>query len=439
MKTIPGILLIFFLSSLVVAENWPQWRGPSQQGVTSELGLVTQWGDRENILWKTSIPGRGHSSPIVWNDQLFLTTALEGPELPDGPRAPKHMMGDQEFKHPDWTGSDHVWSLKVLSLDRKTGQILWERAAYEGPVYDHKHRANTYASPTPVTDGTYLWAYFGAEGIYCYDLQGNLIWEKDLGDIGTIGMGVGSSPVLHEDKIILVCDQNFGGNESFVVALNKRTGERIWKVDRTQRASWATPLLLTVEGRDELLVSGAEQIVSYDPATGEVIWTSEGVVSHAIPSIVYDDKRVYLSAGSQAKRAMAIRLGGRGDLTGSDYVVWRHDKGTAYVPSPIYYQGYLYLMTDKGILTCLDAETGEVIYEGGRVPVPATFKASPVAFDGKILLSSEDGDVFVIKAGPQHEVLQTNSLHEPIVASPAISNGVIFIRGAQHLFAIGRN
>jgi outer membrane protein assembly factor BamB len=326
----------------------------------------------------------------------------------------------------------------VISIDARNGKMLWDRTAYDGPVFDHRHRKNTYASPTPSTDGEYVYAFFGSEGLYCYDFKGKLVWNVSLGGIPQLGMGPGASPVLYKDLVIVVCDHDMGDG-SFIAALNRKTGKEVWRVSRKTRATWATPVLVSRNGREELIVSGAETVLSYDPATGKEIWRCKGVESHAIPSPVVGHEMVFLSAGSQAKRAMAVRLGGTGDLTDSPSIVWKYDKGTAYVPSPILYGDYLYLMTDRGLLTCLDAKTGVVKYEGGRPPIPATFTASPVAFDGKIMLTSEDGDTFVVKAGPVHEVLRTNSIGEPVYASPAISSGRIYIRGASHLFCIANS
>ena len=284
-----------------------------------------------------------------------------------------------------------------------------------------------------------MWTLFDAEGVYCYDFDGKLIWKTSLGKFAKMGMGNGMSPVLYENLVILQCDQEDGGPGSFIAALDKLSGKEVWRAPRTQRKTWATPVLVRTPQRTELIASGAESTVSYDPATGKELWRSEGVVSHAIPSAVTGHDMVFVSGGSsgQLKLAIGIRLGGSGNLKGPPYVVWKYNKGTAYVPSPILYGDYLYLMTDAGIITCLDAKTGEVKYEGGRVPMPATFSASPVAFDDKILLTSEDGDTFVIKAGPAHEVLRTNSLGEPVYASIAIGGGKLFIRGAKHLYCIG--
>jgi outer membrane protein assembly factor BamB len=248
-------------------------------------------------------------------------------------------------------------------------------------------------------------------------------------------MAPGTSPVLYENLVILQCDEE-NGEKSFIVALDKKTGKEVWKAPRKVQASWATPLIVRAGKRTELITSGNEWVISYDPKTGKELWTAKGHESNAIPTPVAGLGMVFITAGFPVKQTKAITLGGSGDITSSG-VSWTYGKGMAYVPSPILYGDYLYLTTDRGILTCLDAKTGKVIYEGGRVPIPATFTASPVAFEGKILLTSEDGDTFVIKAGPQHAVVATNSLGEPVYASPAISDGMIFIRGEKNLFAIG--
>ena len=441
MKLCGRIGLAFVIALFVVSSaqartsaGWPQWRGPSGQGTSDEKNLPTQWSANTNIKWKTSIAGRGHSSPIVWGNKIFLTTAIEGALVP-GAKAVKHMYPEGEFLHPDSVGADHKHLFKVICLDRQTGKILWEQTAFEGTPYDDRHRKSSFAAATPATDGKYVYAYFGTEGLYAFDMKGKLAWKADLGKIGTVGMGTGTSPILYENLVIVQCDEEFGEG-SFIVGVDKKTGKEVWRTPRKKiEVSWSTPLLVRTAKRAELITSGNEAIVAYDPATGKELWRHKGVDSNAIPSPVANSQLVFVSAGFPAKIAMAITLGGAGDL--SDKVVWKYEKGTAYVPSPILYGDYLYLTTDRGILTCLDARTGEVKYEGGRVPVPATFTASPIAFEGKILMTSEDGDTFVIKAGPRHEILATNTVGEPVYASPAVADGNIFIRGERNLYCIG--
>jgi outer membrane protein assembly factor BamB len=436
-----ALLISLFVSVLILTSNvgaspdagWPQWRGPSGQGVSTEKNLPAEWTTTKNIKWKTAITGRGHSSPIVWGNRIFLTTAIEGDLVP-GAKAVKHMDGDKEFLHPDSVGADHKHLFKVICIDRDSGKIAWEQTAFAGTPYDNRHRKSSFASATPATDGKYVYAFFGTEGLYAYDMSGKLIWKADLGKLGTVGMGTGTSPILYENLVILQCDEE-NGAASFIVGIDKESGKEVWRSPRKVQVSWSTPLLVRSGNRAELVTSGSEFVISYDPVSGKELWRHKGVESNAIPSPVASNDLVFISAGFPAKVAMAIKLGSTGDL--ADAVVWRYNKGTAYVPSPILYGDYLYLTSDRGVLTCLDAKTGEVKYEGGRVPVPASFTASPVAVDGKILMTSEDGDTFVAKAGPKHEIIGTNSVGEPVYASPAIADGHIFIRGERNLYCIG--
>lgn len=415
---------------------WPQFRGPAGQGVSAEKGLPDAWSATQNVLWKTAIPGRGHSSPVVWGDRIFLTTAVEGEVVP-GAKGVKHILEGEEFRHPQGVGDDRRHTFKVLALDARDGRVVWERTAHEGLPFDTRHQRGSFASQTPVTDGSVVIAYFGSEGlVFAYDFAGNLKWKVALGGIATVGVGVGTSPVLYKDLVVLQCDED-NGDKSFIAALDKKTGREVWRVARKVQVSWATPILVRAAGRDELITSGTEWVIAYAPATGKELWRAKGLESNAVPSPVAVGEVVVLSAGYPTKVAMAIRAGGSGDVTGTPRVLWRHDKGTAYVPSPIAYEGRVYLVSDKGILTAVDPLTGAIVYEGGRVPVPATVMSSPVAYEGKILISSMEGDTFVIKAGPTHEVLKTNTLGEPIAASPAIVRGRIYIRGEKHLYAIG--
>jgi outer membrane protein assembly factor BamB len=424
-------------TSASVDDNWAQWRGPDGLGVSSSASYPDEWAPDKNIAWKTPVAGRGHSSPIVWQDRIFLTTSIEGGKAPDDHKAPIHLGFDLKpgYYHADSVGADHLYALKVLAFDAKNGKPLWERTVYDGVMYDNRHSKNTYASSTMATDGKSVYAFFESAGLYVFDFDGKLLWKKSLGGIAKAGMGPGTSPVIFEDLLILQCDQEMGDG-SFIVALDRKDGREVWRQARTTRRSWATPLIVRTPARVEMVTSGAEVVISYDPRTGRELWRANGTESHPIPSPVAGDGLVFLSAGSSGKRAMAIKLGGDGDLTNSPAVVWRYRKGAAYVPSPILRGPYFYLMSDTGIITCIEASTGKVVYEGGRPPVPATFTASLVSYGERLLATSEDGDTFVIKAGPTHEIVRTNSVGEPVYASLALAGDSIYIRGAQHLFAI---
>jgi outer membrane protein assembly factor BamB len=422
-------------SSAKVSTNWPQWRGPDGQGVSAETGLPDEWSNTTNVKWKTPIAGRGHSSPIVWGKKIFLTSALDGEPIPGRTAGVTHKMSDgSDFVHPDAVGANLKHTFKVVCLDRDSGKILWERVAYEGPVYDSRHKKASFASSTPATDGKYVFAFFGSEGLYAYDFAGKLLWKQAMPKLGTASVGYGVSPILYQNLVIMLCDDS-GGN-SFIAAYDKKTGKEAWKVARKVDITWSSPVLVHTKSRTEVVTAAAEAIIAYDPATGKELWRHKGLESNAVPSPVVENDLVVLTSGYPKKIALAIRAGGSGDITGTPQVAWTYNKGTAYVPSPILYGDYIYLMTDRGLLTCLDVKTGKVEYEGARVPKPQIFMASPVAYEGKILLTSEEGDTYMLKAGPKHEVLRTNSLGENVYASPAIADGKIFIRGEQNLYCI---
>lgn len=412
-------------------------------GISAETRLPLTWSNQDNVLWKTPIKGKGHSSPVIWGDHVFLTTAIEG-EVAGEEHRVVHMRDGfldenpanrERYIHPGSAGADRIHTWKVLALDAGDGSLRWERTVFEGLPYDDAHRSGSFASLTPVTDGEHVYAHFGSEGVYAFDFDGNLIWSHDFGDLANWGLGDGSSPVLFGDLLIIVADID-NGDDSFIVGLDKRSGEEIWRTPRRVRTHWSTPLLLDGPDGPELIVNGFHYVASYDPATGVELWRAPGLRGNVIATPVADADTVYVSMGYPEKITRAIRLGRRGDLADTDAMLWEYEGGTAYVPSNLLYGDQIYLIADNGMLTSLDAESGEIIYRGGRVPVPGRFAASPVAYDGKLLLASQDGDMFVIKAGPEHEVLAVNSIDEAIWASPAIAGGRLYVRGSEHLYCI---
>ena len=435
-RSLTGIAAVCALSLATVSaagENWPQWRGPGGQGISSETSLPTEWSATKNVLWKTELPGTGMSSPIVWGDRIYLTSMIEGEAIP-GQRAVKHRYGkDEDWVHPDSVAADKKHTLKVIALDAKSGKVLWDKVAYEGPVYDARHRRSTFAGPTPVTDGAMVYAYFGPEGLYAYDADGNLKWKAGE-KFPTLGLGTGTSPILFENLVIIQRDEHNAAH-SALVAYDKKTGKEAWATKRAVDLSWGTPILVQAGGRTELVTNGSEAIVAYDPATGKELWRSAGVESNAIHTPLAGHGLVIVTAGYPVKRVIALRPGVVED---GKRVAWEYARGTVYVVSNILYGDYLYLFTDNGIVTCLDPKTGEVKYEGGRIPKPARFMGSPVAYGGYVAMTSEDGDTFMLKAGPTHEIVRTNSIDEPVYSSAAIANGRILIRGDKHLFAIGQ-
>lgn len=426
-----AICLSCAFSAGLAAENWPQWRGPGGQGISTEKQLPTEWSPATNVAWKVELP-HGYSSPIVWGDRIFLTSAIEGEVVPG------HIPESVRIKqpHPQSVSGDKKHALKVLALDTKTGKTVWEQTAYEGTVFDARHQRSTFAGPTAITDGKMVFAYFGPEGLYAYDMNGKPAW-KVVEKFHTLGLGAGTSPILHENLVIIQRDEdNEKGKEtSAVVAYDKATGKEVWKTMRPVQISWSTPVIVNAGARAELVTNGSEHVISYDPATGKELWKTTGVQSNAIHTPLVGKGLVIVTAGYPAKKIIAIRTG---DQPEDKRVAWQYTKGTGYVLSNILYGDYVYLSTDNGILTCLDAATGAVKYEGGRPWKPTHFMGSAVAYDGFIAMTSEDGDTYMIKAGPAHQIVRVNSVDEPVYSSLALANGRVYIRGTKHLYAIGK-
>ena len=426
-----AVFLLLALHLIAGSGDWPGWRGPSSNGISPLKDLPTAWSPDRNISWKTPVPGRGHSSPVVWGTHIFLTTDLEGGLIPNKV-VPMHILKGQPFRNPDSRGADHEHTLKVLCYDANTGRELWDRIVHSGEVYDEIHRTADYAAATPATDGKYVYASFGSEGYYKLDFEGHLIWKADLGKIDTLGYGYGPSPVLYQDKVIILADQDDTA-KSFIAALSTVDGRVLWKTPRKITNTWGTPVIVEVRGEKQLIANGGANVIAYDPRDGRELWRSEGPNGVIVHTPVFGAGMVFASVGFPGKKTLAIRLD---PAAGENRVAWTYSKGTSYIPSPLFYNGYLYLMSDSGMLTCLDAKTGEVKYEAKRVPDPGSFTSSMTEFDGKILMTSEDGDTYVIKAGPEFQVLQKNSVGEPVAASPALAGGSIYIRSDKSLFRI---
>ncbi len=410
--------------------GWPQWRGPDGRGQAAS-GAPTEWAAGANVVWRAPIPGRGHSSPIVVGDRIFLTAAESGDPV-EGAAAVIHFMGGEEFLHPDSLGADRRLKVFLMAFDRRDGALLWKRTVRSGLPYDNRHRVGSYANPTPASDGERVITWFGTQGLHAFSLTGDRVWSRDFGGVGTMGMGVGISPLLlPEAGLVVVQNDVEGGEGSFIAAVDTSDGKERWRVDRDQPAGWATPISVRTEAGETLIVAmGAGNIVAYEAESGAERWRVEGLLSNAVPSPVASAEGIVFAAtGYPRKRVLALRAG-----DGS--LLWSYRKGQGYVPSPIFHRGLLYLVSDAGILTALNGRTGEVVYEGGRVPVPSRFFSSPVVAGERIYLTSEEGETHVIRTGARFSVLATNSLDEPVMASPAIVDGAIYLRGAEHLYAI---
>jgi outer membrane protein assembly factor BamB len=428
--------LAFLIVTLVLAgDNWPQFRGPGSTGVADDPALPDHWSTTQNVAWKTDIPGSGWSSPVVWGDRIFVTSVISS----GGTEAPKkglYMGGER--KAP----TDEHRSM-VYAIDFKSGKILWEREAHRGVPAGSHHLKNTYASATPVTDGERVYAYFPHAGLFCYDMKGKLLWSEAAEPFVTrYGWGTGASPVLHQNRIYIVNDND---SHSFLEALDKKTGARVWKVDRDEGTNWSTPYIWEHDGETEIVTSGTGRVRSYD-LDGKLLWQFGGMSSITIPTPFSSHGLLFLTSGyvgDQIRPVYAVKPGARGDLTlekgqtTNAGIAWYRPTDGPYNPSPIVYGDYYYTLLDRGFLTCHDARTGREIYAKQRIdPQSGAFTASPWASNGKLFLLSEDGDTFVVAAGPEYKLIGKNSLDEMCMATPAIAQGSLIIRTATKLYRI---
>jgi outer membrane protein assembly factor BamB len=383
---------------------WTRWRGPSGQGIVEGKGYPDAWSDSQNVRWKVSVPGRGHSSPIAWKDRLFLTTAHDGTRR------------------------------TVLSFNRADGKLLWEAAAPEPPTVERTYRKNSHATATPVTDGERVYALFGNAGLIALDFGGKQIWHYGFGPTSNYH-GPGGSPLLYKDRLIFYQDQR---SDSFVAAIDAKTGKLLWKTPRQETVGWGTPIAIRAGGRDEIIVSGQNAVRAYDPDTGKELWMARGNTMEVTPTPAVGHGLVFCPSG-RAGPTLAIRPGGSGDVTDT-HIVWQTPRGSPFIPSPLVYGDYLYLVNDMtSIATCLDAKTGKAVWQGrlGEV-MREGFSASPVAVDGKVFFTNDAGETFVLAAGREFHLLRVNRLKAQILATPALVDGNWYFRTAEHLIAIGR-
>jgi outer membrane protein assembly factor BamB len=386
---------------------WPRWRGPSGQGLAMDSGYVDTWSDKQNVLWRTDVPGRGHSSPIVWRDRIFLTTGYS-----DG-------------------------RVSVLSYNRADGKRLWETFGPDGPS-ERTHPKNSAASPTPSTDGERVYASFGNKGVMAVDFTGKLLWHRSLGTFDNYH-GTAGSPLLYKDRLIVFQD-HAGGSQggAFVAALDTATGKTLWRTDRRGSVGWGTPIALRAFDHDEIVVSSQQRVQAYDPATGKELWSCQGNTFEVIPTPVVGHGMVFCSSG-RAGPTLAIRPGGKGDVT-STHVTWQTPKGSPFVPSALLYRDILYLVNDMAsIATAIRPHTGDTLWQGRLgVATREGFSASPVGADGKVFFTNDEGETFVVKAGAEFELLHVNPLNAPVLASPALVGGRWYFRTDRHLLAIGK-
>ncbi|MFQ5410787.1 MAG: PQQ-binding-like beta-propeller repeat protein [Phycisphaerae bacterium] len=452
------------------ANQWPQWRGPEANGVARRAHPPTEWSETRNVRWKVDLPGLGHATPIVWGNKVIIQMAvktekqgsadqepqarsnskgrstidgairfsetLESSTLqPDRRRRGRGRRGRGRWRRPAPT---NIHEFIVMALDRKNGKVLWKKTLTEELPHESLHTDATQASNSPVTDGKHLYAYFGSRGLYCLDMEGNLKWKKNFGNMRTRNnFGEGSSPLLHKNTLVVNWDHE---GDSFIVALDMKTGEQLWKKDRDEPTSWATPIIVEQDGQDQVITAASGFVRAYDLETGKVVWQCSGLTSNVISSPVSDFGMIFAMSGHRGFALMAIRYAGAsGDISGSEAVTWRHDEGTPYVPSPLLYDGLLYfLKRNNALLTCLDAKTGKEHYTQQRLEGVEGIYASPVGANGRVYITGRNGTTLVIKKSPKFEILATNTLDDEFDASAAIVDDELYLRGRKHLYCIAR-
>ncbi len=422
-----GLPTVLLHASVTDERYWGQWRGPAMTGVSRTATPPVEWSETKNVKWKVEIPGRGSASPVVWGDRLYLLTAV-----------PVGITGPAQHEPRGALPQRGVHQYKVLAIDRKTGKTVWERVAQEQEPHEASHQDNgTWASSSAITDGTHVFAYFESRGLYAYDMNGTLIWQADFGDKKMRNQfGEGSTPVLAGNTLVVVWDHL--DQPSYVIALDKNTGKQLWRVDHPEMDTWATPLVVSHEGRQQVIVNAMNRVRSYDLATGKLVWEGPGTTMNVIPSPVFGHGMVYIMSGFRGNNLKAIKLAeAKGDISTTGAIAWQLDRDTPYVPSPLLYDNILYfLKTNNGLLSAYDAVTGKPHYMVQRLPKAQEVFASPVGADGRVYISGRDGVTLVLKHGPAYQLLAENILDESFDASPALVDREIFLRGSRYLYCI---
>ena len=441
MRRIITTIALVAAGTAVSAQNWPSFRGANAAGTADGAPTAVKWDAPagQNVAWKTPVDGVAVSSPIVWGNRVFVSTAVSSTPG-EGIRTGQY--GDVE---PITDVSRHTW--RLLSLDKATGKVVWDKVVYEGTPKTKRHPKSSQASATPVTDGTHVIVSFGSEGLYAYDFDGTLLWKKDLGVLNAgwffdpdYEWGIGSSPIIYKNMVIVQCDIQRG---SFLAAFDTSSGKEVWRTAREEIPSWSTPTIFEANGRAELVTQATNATRGYDPNTGKELWKYTGNSEIAIPTPVVGPGVVVITNGYRGVQPIiAVKPGASGDITlktgetRNESIAWGTTRGGPYIPTPVIYRDQLYILQNNGVLAAHNVSTGERLYQERLGGTGGSFSASPVAADGKIYLSSEDGDVFVVKAGPANELLAKNPLGEVIMATPAISDGLLIFRGLKHVYAI---
>lgn len=458
-----GPSLHLFAASNAADQNWPQWRGPHQDGVAPDANPPITWDETNNVKWKVKIPGDGNATPIVWEKKIFVQTAVPtgkkvetattstnqsestprpGPGGDFGPPGagrggpPGGKGGGRGGRGMGGGKPTEIYQFTLLCLDRESGKMLWQQVAKEElPHEGYFQGEGSLASPSGITDGENVYAYFGSRGLYCYDMDGKQHWSKDLGKMKIkMSFGEGSSPAIYKDRLIINWDNEDG---SFITALDKNTGQQIWKQPRDEGTSWSTPLVVEHGGKTEIVMTATSKIRSYDPETGKVIWECAGLTPNVIPSPVADAEKVYCTSGFQGNALLAIKLGGTGDITGSDWIAWKRSKSTPYVPSPLLYDGKIYFFAgNNGRLSCIDSKTGEPLLDAENLEeIPAVY-ASPLGAAGRVYLVGRNGTTVVLKNTGKLDKLAVNKLDDKIDASPIAAGKDLILRGRTILYCL---
>ena len=442
--TVAGVLSVLSVQAgSAASDNWPQFRGPDGTAVIADdPALPESWSTTENVAWRTPIPGLGWSSPIVWGDRVFVTTVVADEDY-EGPRTGLYLPAGGADTPPDPPPGTHHWLL--LCFDLGSGELLWQRTAHSGPMTATIHPKNSFASATPVTDGERVYALFGNLGLFAYDLDGRLVWSRDIEyHPDQWGWGAGSSPALLDDQVLVMHDND---EDSYLASFDAASGEQNWRTPRDEVSAWSTPFVWRNDLRTEIVTVARTQVRSYDPAGNLLWWFSGDMTSATVPTPVPGDGIIYVSSGHVGhdhRPVYAVLPGAAGDITlrprqrANEYIRWYDPRGASYNPSPLLYRGIYYTLLDRGFLTAHDARTGRTVYDRVRIEPGATFTSSPWAYNGKIFALSEDGDTYVIAAGPDYELLGKNVVGEMTLASPAVAGRTLLLRTASSLYAIRR-
>lgn len=435
-----SVSLASFRADVAAAENWPQWRGPTADGVSTETGLPVEWSAEKNVVWRVDLPGRGQSTPILWGDRVFLTYQVgDGPVEGGGagPAGPGGRgRGAREGSPPVSPDSVEI-SLRTAAWNAKTGELLWEQETPIGGAVTPAHRKHNMASPSCIADGERVVSWFGTGPVVCRDLDGKLLWERNLaaeyGDFA-IKWGHGSSPAFHGNKVVLLCDHR---EKPYMIALDKTTGATVWRVEREigdleELRSYTTPYFIRAGGRDEMLVQTSGRIEAFDPETGKSYWRAEGLLKIMCPMPVESEGVVIASGGYRNAPIFAIRPGGEGDAT--DSILWKRENGAPYVPSVVVSGKEVFMVNDEGIATCIDLDSGDTVW---KERLGGTFSSSPVVAEGRVYMIDEDGRTVVFAASREFKLLAENEVAERALASIAISGGRIFFRTDERLYCVG--